>query len=68
MSCRQRGSGRRLSHTRGGGCGCGHTEESDTGTDMEALEQLQRDLEQEVADVAARLKRLKEQQQARVDA
>ncbi len=68
MSCCQRGSGRRLSNTRGGGCGCGEVGTNETGTELESLEQLQRDLEQEVADVAARLKRLKEEQQAKVDA
>ncbi len=68
MSCCGQGSERGPRHSRGHGCGCGHTGENHVETELESLERLQRDLEQEVADVAARLKRLKEEQQAKVEA
>lgn len=63
MNCCGRGSERGPHHSRAHGCGCGWTGETDTETELEALERLQRDLEQEVADVAERVKRLKEEQQ-----
>ena len=68
MRCFERGSVRGPRHSRGHGCDCGWNDEPHVETEMESLERLQRDLEQEVADVAARLKRLKDQQQAKVDA
>ncbi len=55
-------------HSRGHGCGCGWTGQIDTETELESFERLQRDLEQEVADIAERVKRLKEEKQAKVDA
>lgn len=61
MSCCGRGSGSGHRHSRGHGCGCGHADETDAKTDLESLEQLQRDLEQEVADVATRAQRLREE-------
>lgn len=66
MSCCGRRSGHGHSHSRGHGCGW--TDGTHGETELESLEQLQRDLEQEVADVAARLRRLKEEQQVDVDA
>lgn len=68
MSCCGGGSGRGPQHSRGHGCGCGHHDESQAKTDLESLEQLQRDLEQEVADVAGRIRRFRDEQQAEVDA
>ncbi len=68
MSCCGEGLGRGTRRSGGHGCGCGRSDEHRAETDLESLEQLQRDLEQEVADVAARLKHLREEQQARVDA
>lgn len=68
MSCCERGSGKGLEHHGGHRCGCGHGDESRAETNLESLEQIQRDLEQEVADVAGRIKRLKEDQQGKVDA
>jgi len=68
VSCCGRGSGKGPLHHGGRKCGCGHSDESQVETDLESLEQLQRDLEQEVADVAARIRRLNEGQQPKVDA
>jgi len=68
VSCCGRGSGKGPQHHGGRKWGCGHGEESQVETDLESLEQLQRDLEQEVADVAERIRRLNEGQQPKVDA
>ena len=54
---------RMMMHRMMGGGGChGRYEEPPVEDQIEALEEYQRDLEQETADVAERIKRLKERQ------
>ncbi len=68
MSCCGKGSGCGSHHSEGREHGRGRTDETQADTDLASLERLQRDLEQEVADVAGRVRRLKEEQQAEVKA